>query len=119
MIATPLVGTYVDRSVGAGFKYYDKCTWILKTDGKGAPTFKTAKSASTNTAVMSTKYELHYVEYSLKGTDAVSLTNMIGSETLGIASTGGVNLPLISDATGFSTLKGRLYDTDAYKGFIE
>lgn len=119
LIAAPVVGTYVDREVLLGFAYSDKCTWILKTDGKGAPTFKVAKAKTGNTAVMSTKHELHYVEYSILGTDSVSLTNQIGQETLSAANSAGLQLPLMSAATGFSTLKGRLYDSSIYAGYIE
>lgn len=92
--------------------YTEKCTWVLKTDGKGAPTFKTAKGATGNTSVMGDKYDLHYIEYSLQGTDGTALANMIGSETLGISTMGSSSLPIMSAATGFNTLKGRLYDRD-------
>lgn len=68
---------------------------------------------------MSVKYDLHYVEFSIKGSDTVALTNMIGQETLGVDNTANEIMPLMSANTGFNTLKGRLYDRYQYKGIIE
>lgn len=69
--------TAVTRTIKDGFTYYDKCTWVVKTNGKGAPTFKAEKAVTGNSGVMSSKWDLHYIEYSLKGT-GVTMTNMTG-----------------------------------------
>lgn len=97
----------------------------MRTDGKGAPTFKATKGLATGNAdtleyILDSKYDIHYVEYSVR-VGGSTVNNEVGINELDnhADEEDAHDLFTMSANTGYKVLKGRLYDREAYKGFIE